>query len=161
MKGLIIYMEKKHFPLFISTEGKNVVVFGCGLIGTRRIKTLVQFDFNIRVVSPVCSKDIDNLQKNGNVEYINSLYDESFMEGMDIVLACTNERKINHEIGKSAKDKNLLVSVCDCREECNFYFPAIALNEEVTVGIVGEGLSHTVTKNAANTIREIVKGKAY
>ena len=53
------------------------------------------------------------------------------------------------------------MSVCDRREECTFFFPAVAVNDEVTVGIVGSGKTHRVTRKTAVRLREIVERKAY
>ena len=35
---------------------------------------------------------------------------------------------MNYEIGKISKEKGIFVSVCDAKEECSFFFPAIAIN---------------------------------
>ena len=88
-------------------------------------------------------------------------YSSEQLAGCFMVLACTGDRAVNHKIGEDAKERGLFVSVCDNREECNFFFPAVEAGEEVTAGIAGTGENHGATKNAAAKVREIIEGKAY
>ena len=41
-----------YFPLFLSLEGRGIVVIGGGIIAARRIEKLLPFQPNIMVVSP-------------------------------------------------------------------------------------------------------------
>lgn len=154
-------MESKFFPIFVDSAKKNVVVFGGGNIATRRVKTLCEFDFDIKVVSPKLAEELQGLAESGRIKYVQEKYHERHIPRNYLVLACTDDRKVNQQIGEDARREKILVSVCDCKEECTFYFPAIAANEEVTAGIVGTGETHHLTKRVATKVREIIKGKAY
>ena len=44
--------NKPFFPMFIDLSDKNIVVVGGGSIDTRRLKTLLAFTRNIKVVAP-------------------------------------------------------------------------------------------------------------
>ena len=44
--------NKPYFPMFIDLSDKNIVVVGGGNIATRRVKTLLSFTRNIRVIAP-------------------------------------------------------------------------------------------------------------
>ena len=50
--------EKKLFPLFTDLTEKKAVVFGAGTIATRRVKTLLSFVGEIRVIAPLASIEI-------------------------------------------------------------------------------------------------------
>ncbi|MGF6375638.1 precorrin-2 dehydrogenase/sirohydrochlorin ferrochelatase [Clostridiales Family XIII bacterium PM5-7] len=154
-------MGNKFFPIFMDSEKKNVIVFGGGKIATRRVKTLADFDFTIKVVSPELSEELQRLVSEQRIKYVAERYHERHIPRNHLVLACTNERNVNEQIGEAAKREKIPVSVCDAKEECTFYFPAIAVNDEATVGIVGTGNTHHLTKRIAEKIREIIKGKAY
>ena len=43
--------NKPYFPMFIDLSDKNIVVVGGGNIATRRVKTLLAFTRNIRVIA--------------------------------------------------------------------------------------------------------------
>ena len=154
-------MDDRHFPLFVSSYGKRAVIFGGGNIGERRVETLLKFSFSVTVVSPSLTEKLAERAEAGEIQYIAYCYKADYLEGSYLVIACTDDRQTNREIGEAAKARELHVSVCDRREECTFFFPAVAVNDEVTVGIVGSGKTHRVTRRAAVRLREIVERKAY
>ena len=154
-------MEHRYFPVFIPTAGRKVAVFGGGNIAARRIKTLMEFDFDVTVIAPDLSDVVADLAAAGRLRHIADCYDPAYLEGCCMAVACTDRREVNRDIGLAAKARGILVSVCDNREECNFYFPAVAVNDEVTAGLAGDGSSHGVTRRAAAAVREIIKRKAY
>ena len=79
----------------------------------------------------------------------------------DILLACTDDRELNRRIGEYGRSRRIPVNVCDAREESTFWFPAVALNDELTMGLVGNGASHGTVRQAAAMLREIITGKEY
>ena len=50
--------NKCFFPMFVDLSDKNIVVAGGGNIATRRVKTLLKFTRNIKVVAPNMTKEI-------------------------------------------------------------------------------------------------------
>lgn len=154
-------MKNSQFPIFIDSTGKEIIVIGGGTIGTRRVNTLSQFNFSITVVSENITDEIRQLVEQDRVKYIQDTYDKKYIGNQFMVLACTDNREVNHEIGEIAKERKALVSVADNKEECNFFFPAVAINEQLTMGLVGSGNSHSVTKQAAAKLKEIIKNKKY
>lgn len=154
-------MKNRFFPLFVSSEGKEVLVIGGGKIAERRIGTLMDFDFRVAVVSPELTEKLAALSKEGRINWISDFYDRSYMKDCFMVLACTCDREVNRRAGLDAKERGIPVSVCDRKEECTFYFPAVAAGEEVTAGIAGTGTDHGAVRRAAAEVRKIIKGKAY
>lgn len=154
-------MENRNFPLFVPSDGRAVIVFGGGKIASRRVKSLMEFDFDVTVVSSSITEEIERFVEEGRITWLKERYRSQHIHSQFMVLACTNDRETNRAIGEAAKEQNLLVSVCDSKEECNFFFPAIALNDEVTLGLVGSGKTHHITKRAAAEVRKIIEGKAY
>lgn len=157
----MISLENRHFPVFIDSRDQKVLVVGGGNIATRRIKTLENFDFDITVVSPEVTPYIRDLVDKGRAVWIEDTYSDDYIESQAIVLACTDDREANRKAGERAKAVSALVSVCDVKEECNFYFPAIAVNDELTVGITGSGESHRTISKAAAWLRNAVVNKLY
>lgn len=154
-------MDNRYFPVFVPSAGKDVLVIGGGSIASRRVGSLLCFDFAVTVVSPAVTEKLAALAKAGKIRWIRDLYDKCYLENPYMVLACTDQREVNRQVGLDAKEKSILVSVCDCREECTFYFPAIAAGEEVTAGIAGTGADHSAVRRAAAKVREVIERKAY
>ena len=182
-------LERKHFPLFINTEDKAALVIGGGNIAERRVMTLAEFGFDITILSRNLTETLGRMVEGGAARWIRGRYDEEAGAGSSagteadkeagvvpvigsdelealideawMILACTNDRDINRMIGERCRSKDKLVNVCDARNESTFWFPAVALNDELTVGVVGKGTDHKNVKKAATKLRSVVEGKQY
>ena len=134
------------FPLFIDLCGKKALVVGSGRIGGRRAEILKRFGAEVYIVDP--KSTFENAEKRA--------FQDSDTDGKDLVLACTDDRGTNRHIGKVCKQKNILVSVADSAEESTFFFPALCENGELCIGIVSDGSDHTLVKETAKKIRDIL-----
>lgn len=152
----IIGNKNEFFPLYIPTTGKNAMVVGGGKIATRRIKTLLKFNFHVAVIAPETTEEIAALAKAEEITLANREFLSTDLVGCDIAIAATNDRNVNKQVGKLAKAAEILVSVADAKEECNFYFPAVVTNGDLIVGITSGGTSHVDVKLAAKKIRGIL-----
>lgn len=148
---------KTHFPLFINSVGKKVLVAGGGAIAARRINSLAQFSFEIHVVAPDLRQEILDLEREGRLSCEKRAFEDHDLDGVFMVLAATDDREVNHRISVLAKHRGIYASIADKRDECSFYFPAIALGDEVTAGLCGDGVAHRAASQAAKKVREVLK----
>lgn len=209
-------MTDRHFPLFIPAEGKKILIFGGGSIALRRIKTLLNYSFELYAVSRSFCEEICILEKENRIKThreelaLNPAYDAiislkrclessvkistprcsdydscdfyssvekpSFENGIEtlssvfgfdlnseifLVLSCLDDRELNKKIGEYFRSRGVLVNVCDKREECDFFFPAVAVSDSISAGVTGTGSNHSEVRQAAARIREIVEKKEY
>ena len=82
-------------------------------------------------------------------------------EGAWMLLACTNDRETNRTIGQFGRENHILINVCDARNESTFWFPAVGLSDELTMGLVGTGKDHMNVKKAAAMLRDVIEKKEY
>lgn len=146
-------IQHMHFPLFIKTENQKVLIVGGGRIARRRIKTLLKFNFNIVVIAPETEDEIKNLADSNKITLITRDYCKQDLSGACFVVAATNNRTVNHNVAMDAKAQKIPVSAADCKEECDFYFPAIIERENIVIGVVGDGTNHKKVAEAAAKIR--------
>ncbi len=139
------------FPLFVDLRGKKIVVIGGGTIATRRITTLIPFGGDILCVAPEISEEIKEL----GVKVLLERYTKTHLEGAFLVVAATNNRGVNSEIATYCKANEINHSICDAKEECSFFFPAICEKDGVIIGICGDGSDHKNTKKVATEVRAL------
>lgn len=149
-----IMKEQLYFPMFVNLNGKRAVVVGGGTIATRRIRTLLLFGCEIIVIAPVLNDSIKLLLcENPKLVWKERVYQQNDCDGAFLVVAATNCRDINREIGQECQRKGIFVSVADRKEESNFYFPAIAVNGAIVAGITSSGTNHKQAAQAAKEVR--------
>lgn len=146
-------MEKRgFFPLFLDVREKNVVFFGGGKIAQRRVEAMSHFACQITVIAPEVTDSIRALADAGEIRCLPEKYEASMLENADMVLICTDDGALNHEIYTACRERGILANNCSNREECDFYFPGIAMKEETVVAVNAGGNAH---KKAADLRRQI------
>lgn len=149
-------VKRTHFPLFVPTAGKKVLVVGGGAIATRRIRTLCRFDWDVEVVSPDASAEIRELAEKNRIVWHKRPFMPSDLEGVFLVTAATNRREVNEQVAVLAEERGIYASIADCREACSFYFPALIEHGDITIGLVGNGYTHKEAAQTAQHIREVL-----
>lgn len=139
------------FPLFVSLEGRRVVLIGGGTIAARRIAALRQFGCKIVVIAPELKCAAEGLT------WLRRGYESGDLAGAFFAVAATDSREVNHAVYEEAKKRGILVSVADCEAECSFYFPAICTGAELVAGVVSGGKDHHKTAIAAKQIRTVLE----
>ena len=149
--------NKRFFPMFVDLSDKKIVVVGGGNIATRRIKTLLQFTRNITAVAPKTTMELHELGKAGFVNLINRPVKRSDFTMAFMVIAATNDLKLNDEIYRVCKEEGIYVNVADDKSKCDFYFPGIYMQDEVVVGITASGLNHKKARKVRVAIQEAME----
>ena len=149
--------SKRYFPMFVDLSDKNIVVVGGGNIGTRRVKTLLQFTRNITVVAPGMSPELIEMGKAGQVNLVVRPVKRSDFSMAYMVIAATNDRKLNEEIYSVCKEEGIYVNVSSDREKCDFYFPGVFMKDEIVVGITASGLDHQKAKRVREEIQKVLE----
>ena len=152
--------NKPYFPMFIDLSDKNIVVVGGGNIATRRVKTLLSFTRNIRVIAPKVTMEMMELSKAGYVELLTRPVKRSDFAMAYMVIAATNDRKLNDEIHRICRQEGIYVNVASDREQCDFYFPGIYMKNEMVVGITASGLDHHKAKKVRIAIQKAMEEAA-
>ena len=151
-----------YFPMFIDIEGKHILVVGAGKIALRRVQTLLQFRARIKVIAKEIPKEQKEafhlLVSEGKIVLEEKAFEESDLtEALFLVLAETNVKKLNHEICMLCRKRKILANTATDRTDCDFYFPAVAVQEELVVGITGDGSDHRKVAETAARIRKVLE----
>ncbi len=146
--------NKRYFPMFVDLSDKNIVVVGGGNIATRRVKTLLQFTRNVTAVAPMMTPELVELGKTGMVNVLQRGVKHSDLTTAYMVIAATNDHKLNDEIYRVCKEEGIYVNIADDKEKCDFYFPGIFMQDELVVGITASGLDHKKARRVRLAIEQ-------
>lgn len=149
-------MVRNHFPLFITCDGRLVVIIGGGRIAERRVKTLLKFNLKLKLIAPKTTDFIRDLIDKGEIEYHERKYIKGDLDGAIFAISVTNDLKVNSEVGLEGYEKNIPVSVCSSAKESGFWFPAVDVSSDAIMGVVGNGREHRFLKTLAGEIRNTI-----
>lgn len=145
-----------YFPLFINLKEKEILVFGGGTIVTRRIKAMLPYGAIIRVIAPEISEELQRLaEQNENLRLEYRKYKLSELQKPDFVLAATSDERVNQTIFRECRHKGILVNVASNRELCDFYFPGVVQQGDITIGITANGKNHKKAAEVTEQIRRL------
>ena len=149
--------NKRYFPMFVDLSDKNIVVVGGGNIATRRVKALLLFTRKITVIAPKMTADLWELGKMGRIQIQPRQVKRTDFDMAYMVIAATNDRKLNDEIHRICKQEGIYVNVASDRDQCDFYFPGIYMQDELVVGITASGLNHKKARRIREEIQKALE----
>ncbi len=144
------------FPLFIELRGRKCMVVGGGRIAARKIETLIRFNAEIVVISPVVIDKIVKLRETGSLTHLEKVYSEGDLEGAFLVIAATPDREVNERIADEADAKAIFVNVADNPGRCTFIFPSVVKKNELVIGITTSGSYPAMSKSIRGKIESLL-----
>ncbi|MDO4268406.1 MAG: NAD(P)-dependent oxidoreductase [Eubacteriales bacterium] len=152
-------MEYPYFPLFVSLKGQKVLTAGAGAVAVRRVKALAEFGACVTVVAPACGAEFERLldgcgsEGPGCIVWRRRLFQEADLDGMSLVLAATDDPELNSRIASLCRERNIPVNNSSRKEESDFYFPGIARDGELVIGVAASGQDHRLVRETVQKLK--------
>ena len=140
-----------YFPMFMDIKGRDCLIVGGGKVALRKVKVLLDFDARVHVVAPYIDENILLISKeNENLEtYQRNMCEDDFTDKV-LVIAATDESKVNHLIADMAKERKIPVNAVDQVEDCTFIFPSYQREKDVVAAYSSGGNSPVITQYLRN-----------
>lgn len=147
-----------YFPLYVDINYQKCLVVGGGNVALRKIKTLLDFGATVVVVADeICKEIIEYKEIINNKETIKNNIDERIIiknrkyepadcDGMELVVAATDNRELNHEIANMCKFKRIPVNSVTGKEDSTFIFAAYVKEKDVVAAFSCGGNSPYITQ---------------
>lgn len=127
-------------------ESGPVLIVGGGAVAERKAKVIAGGEFQPTVIAPEIRDAIHHLPFVTVHERAFAASDLPGDPRWALVLACTNDREVNKEIGRLARAANIPVLVADRQAESTFFTPATIQDGELKVAVSTGGASPTLAK---------------
>ena len=139
-------------PFYIAClklRGRRCVVIGGGALGLEKAEGLLASDADVTVVSPEVGPELEELAREGSLVWERRTYaGPQDLEGVFMVIACTDDTDTNIRIYDDAERRAMLVNVVDVPPLCNFILPAIVRTGPLAIAISTAGASPARTASA-------------
>lgn len=146
-------MENRFFPLFVDLNGKDALVVGAGKIALRKVKTLLEYGANVKVVTKeIREEEFFNLK---NIDIKIGEFDETLLENIFIVVAGTDNPEVNKKIFDICNRKNILVNNITSKTEMNCRFASILETPEYQIAISAKG-NPSKSKNLKDKLKNLI-----
>ncbi len=153
---------KAYFPLFFDLKYRKVLVAGAGKIAARRAEALAEFGAEIQVVAPSGIGQMERLAAQGMVHWEKRCFVPEDVSGCNMVIAATDDARVNREIVRCCRERQIPVNHAGDKSQCDFYFPGVAREGNLVVGVTASGKDHKlaseVTGRLQSWLKQLVQG---
>ena len=136
----------KYLPIFYDLSVRPCLVVGAGDIAARKVRRLRKAEATVIVIAPEICDELKSLADNNEIQYIAKRFSAELLDGKMLVIAATNDQKVNKEVSESAKQRNIPVNVVDDPGLCSFIMPSIIDRDPVQIAISTGGASPVLAR---------------
>ena len=133
-------------PIFLNIKRKNCVVVGGGEIAFRKATLLLRAGADLNIVAPVLSDELHKLCLDRDCTITIREFEEADINNATLVVAATEDLKINKRVSVIASKLNIPVNVVDQPHLCSFIMPSIVDRSPIVVAISSGGTSPILTR---------------
>ncbi len=170
-----------YFPMFVDMTDRPCLIVGGGNVAYRKVLVMLDFGAKVTVVAEdICEElrnliadDIANENKSGSdtadkekgqtdsdaadrITVVKRKFDQKDCNGMQIVIAATDDNALNHEIAEYCKSKGIMVNAVDQKADCSFIFPSYIKEKNLVAAFSSGGNSPVLTQYLKGKEQEIL-----
>lgn len=134
-----------YLPIYLEISDRRCLVAGGGQVALRRVKTLLDLGAAVVVVAPDVDPELEVLARAGRIEWKRKLYDAACLDCVSLVVAATNDGRVNEQIVADSKTKTLFVCRADRVEKGDFLFPAVVQRGGLILSVATGGSNPALT----------------
>ncbi len=146
------------YPIFLKTAQLNILIVGGGNVAEEKLTFLTKSspDAKVTLVSPMFREGTSELAKKYDVTLITDTYSKEYLKGNHLVIATTDNPKVNVQVYEDCRALDKLVNVADNPPYCDFYMGGIVTKGNVKVAISTNGKSPTTAKRLRQFFEEVI-----
>src|SRR3954470_3115914 len=143
----------RHYPVFLDLQDRLVLVVGAGKVALRKTQGLLEAGARVTVVAPESLPDFDHLP----LRLIRRCFRPADLDGVLLVFAATDDRRVNHRIRLAAQRRGILANIADSAADCDFIVPARVQRGDVQIAISTGGKSPRLSAELRRKLDEILR----
>ncbi len=136
-----------YFPAFIKFDNKKVLLVGAGNIALEKLEKLLVFTKDIVIIALEFSPEILAVIKEEKLFYEKRAYKKGDIKDMSMVVVAIDDIGLQKSIYKESQDYKCLCNSVDSIEYCDFIFPSLIKNEDLTIAVSTSGSSPAFAKH--------------
>ena len=161
-----------YFPMFVDMTERECLIVGGGNVAYRKVIVMLDFGAKVTVVAEdICDElrkltidDIASEDKTGSytankenrITFIKRRFERKDCDGMEMVIAATDDSALNHEIAEYCKANGIMVNAVDQKADCSFIFPSYIKEKNLVAAFSSGGNSPVLTQYLKGKEQEIL-----
>ena len=142
-----------YYPINLKIDDMKIVIIGGGKVSYRKCINFLAFNKKVVVVSEEIIKEFENIKD--EIEIIEDSYNEKYIKEAFIVVAATNNKDVNHQIGIYCREYGKLVNVVDDGDLSNFTVPSFVKRGDLLLSVSTGGKSPSLSAKIRKELEEV------
>ena len=141
------------YPINLKIDDMKIVIIGGGKVAYRKCMNFLAFNKKVLVVSKEFVKEFEEIKE--QVEIVKGAYNEKYIKDAFVVVAATNNKEVNREIGIYCRQHNKLVNVVDDKDLSNFTVPSFVKRGDLLLSVSTGGKSPSLSRKIRKDLEEM------
>jgi siroheme synthase-like protein len=148
-----------YYPLLLNIQGKKCLVVGGGEVALRKAQMLLEYGAVVEIVSPAFCHELNQLVKGGAIQAVNRSYKTEDLNDALLVVAATDDAKVNEKIAAEGRKRGILVNVVDMPNISDFIVPSYFRHGNIIVAVSTSGKSPALARKIRSELERNFKAE--
>jgi precorrin-2 dehydrogenase / sirohydrochlorin ferrochelatase len=144
------------YPVNLRINNRLCVVVGGGGVAVRKVRSLLEAEARIRVISPTVETELRILSDGGKIDWLPRDYVEGDLRGAFLVFAATNNREVQFQIKNEAAKSGCILNSADDPGGSDFHVPAHFRRGKMLIAISTGGGSPALAKKIREQLEQSI-----
>lgn len=146
----------ERFPVFLDLHGRACLVVGGGKVAERKVEGLLKAGARLTLVAPAISHEMATIIHGQPVQYHARPFADSDIDGHFLIIAATNQPRVNAHIAHLADSRHIPVNVVDDAAVGSVIIPSVVDRSPVTIAISTGGASPVLARQLRMKLETII-----
>jgi len=143
-------------PIFMNIRNRSCLVVGGGNVAERKVGLLLDAGASVVVISQELCRTLTNQVEQGVIDHKASEFNDEDVDGHALVIAATDDQKLNEHISQLCHQKDIPVNVVDNPDLCSFIMPSIIDRSPVQIAVSTGGSSPVLARTLRSRLESII-----
>ncbi|MFC7062560.1 NAD(P)-binding protein [Halobacillus seohaensis] len=140
-------------PLMIDLKNKKTVVIGGGTLAERRIRTLLEGEASIHVISPEIRSTLYSFFKQGLLQWSEKKFVPGDLKDAALIIVATNDSEINQSVVQHAP-AHAWINAVERASDGDVHFPSYFKRGRLSISVSTGGASPTLASKIKKQLEE-------
>ena len=150
----------RYYPIYLDLKDRLCVVVGGGEVAERKVRSLLDSQARVRVISPRLNSGLEGLRRESRIAHRPKEFEEGDLEGAFLVIGATDDSRVNSHVGVRARERGALVNLVDDAEGSDFIAPSVVVRGDLVLSISTGGKSPALARQIRQEL-EVRYGPEY
>lgn len=134
------------FPITLKVKDRPCLIVGGGEVAARKVHLLLESQAHIIVVAPTLCRTLNEALEQNQITHHARSFSPKDINNIVLVIAATDDEKINQQVARIATALYIPVNVVDCPDLCTFTVPSIVRRDPVLIAVSTGGASPVLAR---------------